>query len=183
MTVVSLKQAYTELYSLKTPPTLAIIDYRLPGYEQKQLFNGGDIAKLTRSLFPDCKIFIVTAQTEALIIYDILKKIHPDGLAIKSDIQADTFIDNVNTVLHGNLYYSAAVKACTQKIWQDKNFIDDDNRKIIFFLSKGYKVKDLESVVHLSLSTIQKRIIAMKKAIGINADSSLVAELSLRGFI
>ncbi len=162
---------------------LAILDYRLPAYTEKNLNNGCDLALLTREKHPGCKIVFITAQTEVLIVYDILKKVYPEGLAIKNDIDIENFPKIVETVLQGNYYQSKLVKSCSSKIWHDEIMVDDDNRKIIFHLAKGYKVKELESVVDLSASTIQKRIINIKKNLGLPTDSGLVLELTKRGFL
>ncbi|ALM50118.1 hypothetical protein AMR72_15160 [Flavobacterium psychrophilum] len=162
---------------------LAILDYRLPAYTEIKILNGCDIANLVRKINPNCKIVFITAQTEVLIIYDIIKKVHPEALAIKNEIDSEIFHTIIETVMQGNCYQSKMVKACSSKIWRDEIMIDDDNRKIIFHLAKGYKVKDLESVVDLSQSTIQKRIINIKKNLGISAESGLVLELTRRGFI
>lgn len=60
---------------------------------------------------------------------------------------------------------------------------DDINRQILMYLSKGYKIKDLEKIISLSISPIQRRIAQMKDAFDVKEDSSLVKEAILLGFI
>jgi hypothetical protein len=45
------------------------------------------------------------------------------------------------------------------------------------------KIKELESIIHLTTSTIQKRIIRMKKAFDVTDDTGLVKEAIKQGFI
>ena len=179
------EQAYNAITSAEGEMKfgLAILDYRLPAYKAGNIFDGCDLAKLVREKSPGCKIVVITAQTEVLVVYDIMKKIHPEGLAVKNDIDTDSFTELVLTVLDGGLYQSSTVKSCTAQIWKNEIMIDDDNRKIIFHLAKGYKVKQLESVIDLSSSTIQKRIINIKKKLGLPADHALVFELNRRGYL
>ena len=61
--------------------------------------------------------------------------------------------------------------------------VDDINRQILFFLSKGYKMKEVEEMVFLSGSAVQKRIASMKKAFEVSNDGSLVKEAIQQGFL
>jgi hypothetical protein len=51
------------------------------------------------------------------------------------------------------------------------------------YLSKGYKIKDLEKIVSLSISPIQRRIAQMKEVFDVKEDSSLVKEAFKQGFL
>src|SRR5690606_26061698 len=64
---------------------MAIIDYQLPEFEEKELNNGIDIALLIKKYHPKCKVIMITAYQEATIVYDIHKKVQPDALIIKND--------------------------------------------------------------------------------------------------
>jgi DNA-binding NarL/FixJ family response regulator len=61
--------------------------------------------------------------------------------------------------------------------------IDDSNREILMYLSKGNKIKDIERSTSLSMSTIQRRIAHMKDAFNVAEDSTLVKEAILQGFL
>ena len=60
---------------------------------------------------------------------------------------------------------------------------DDYNRQILSYLSKGFKVKDLDEVVSLGDSAIQKRVIQMKNAFNVTDSNGLVKEAMKQGFI
>ncbi|HEY6142016.1 MAG TPA: response regulator [Flavobacterium sp.] len=162
---------------------LAILDQGLPNYPEQSIESGSDLALLIKKHMPDCKIIMVTAHTEVIIVYDIVKKVRPDGLVIKNDITPDNLQEIVTEVIEGNLYHSPMVKSCINEIWKKELMIEDYNRQILLYLSKGFKIKELESVIFLTTSAIQKRIIRMKKAFDVSDDTGLVKEAIKQGFI
>jgi DNA-binding NarL/FixJ family response regulator len=162
---------------------LAILDQDLPIYQEQSIRSGSDLALLIREYMPDCKIIIITAHTEVIIIYDILKKVNPNGLIIKNDINPDNLQLVVSEVMQGNKYQSPMVINCVNEIWKKELMVDDFNRQILFYLSLGFKVKELDGVVYLSASTIQKRIIQMKNTFDVTDDTGLVKEAIKQGFI
>lgn len=162
---------------------LAIIDQGLPSYAEQFLASGSDLSLLIRERMPNCKIIMVTAHSEVIVIYDIVKKVNPDGLINKNDINPDNLQLIVSEVMQGNQYHSLTVKNCINEIWKKELMFDDFNRQILSYLSIGFKVKELEDVVHLSTSAIQKRVIRMKTAFEVTDDSGLVKEAIKQGFI
>jgi DNA-binding NarL/FixJ family response regulator len=162
---------------------IAIIDKGLPSYEEKTILSGSDLATLIRQKMPNCKIIMITAHTEIIIIYDIVKKIRPEGLIIKNDITPEKLQQAVMEVLKGNQYQSPTVKNCINEIWKKELMIEDYNRQILLYLSKGFKIKELEGIICLTTSAIQKRIIRMKKAFDVTDDTGLVKEAIKQGFI
>ncbi|HEU4790689.1 MAG TPA: response regulator [Flavobacterium sp.] len=162
---------------------VALIDKGLPGYEEKSIFSGIDLARLIRELMPNCKIVMITAHTEVIIIYEIYQKVRPDGLIIKNDITPDKLQLALLEIMKGKPYQSSMVKNCITEIWKKELMVEDYNRQILLYLSKGFKIKELEGVVCLTTSAIQKRIIKMKKVFEAKDDSSLVKEAIKQGFI
>lgn len=162
---------------------LAIMDQGLPSYPEQSIASGSDLALLIRELMPDCKIIMVTAHSEVIIIYDIVKNVSPDGLINKNDISPDNLQLIVTEVMEDNQYHSSTIKSCINEIQKKELMFDDFNRQILSYLSKGFKVKELEDVVNLSTSTIQKRVIRMKNAFEVTDDSGLVKEAVKQGFI
>jgi DNA-binding NarL/FixJ family response regulator len=162
---------------------LAIIDNSMPPFFEKGILSGVDVAALIRSEHPDCKIIMITAHTEVIIVYDLAKKVRPDGLIIKNDATPQKLLTAVNTVLEGGTYQSPLVRNCISEIWKKELMVEDYNRQILFYLSKGFKIKDLEDTIYLTSSAIQKRISRMKKAFDVTDDTSLVKEAVRQGFI
>ncbi|RKR05698.1 DNA-binding NarL/FixJ family response regulator [Flavobacterium sp. 90] len=162
---------------------IAIIDKGLPGYEEKSILSGSDLAGFIKEIMPNCKIIMITAHTEVLVVYELYKNVRLDGLIIKNDITPDKLQQAVAEVLQGNSYKSITVQNCINDIWKKELMVEDYNRQILFYLSKGFKVKELEGVIFLTTSAIQKRIIRMKRAFDVTDDSGLVKEAIKQGFI
>lgn len=177
------KDGYDAIIKSSKSFDLAIIDQGLPSYPEQSIASGSDLVLLIRKHIPNCKIIMVTAHTEAIIIYDIVKNIRPDGLINKNDINPDNLQLIVTKVMQGNLYHSPIVLSCISEIWKKKLMVDDFNRQILLYLSRGFKVKELDGVICLSASTIQKRVILMKNAFDVTDDTSLVREAIKQGFI
>lgn len=180
------KEAYDALTYAKKNNTgfdLAILDYSLPVYKEENILSGNDIANLIRKGNQACKIIIITSHTEILLVYDILKKTQPNGIAIKNDITAAGLKKMIERVLNGDLYQSELVKTYVKEIWKKELLAEETNRQILFYLSKGYKVKELDRVIALAASTIQRRIIDIKKTFDVSDDTSLIKEAIKQGFI
>jgi DNA-binding NarL/FixJ family response regulator len=180
------EEAYSTLLratAAKQSFDLAIIDKGLPGYEEKSILSGSDLANFIRENMRNCKIIMITAHTEVIIVYDIAKKIRPEGLIIKNDITPEKLQQAVMEILQGNQFQSPMVKSCINEIWKKELMIEDQNRQILLYLSKGFKIKELEEIICLTTSAIQKRIIRMKKAFEVTDDTGLVKEAIKQGFI
>lgn len=162
---------------------IAIIDKGLPGYEEKSILSGDDLTAFIREMMPNCKIIMITAHTEIIIVYEIYKNVRPDGLIIKNDITPEKLQQAVIEVIKGNSYLSITVKNCINEIWKKELMVEDYNRQILFYLSKGFKIKELEGIICLTTSAIQKRIIRMKKVFEVTDDSGLVKAAIKQGFI
>lgn len=154
---------------------LALIDYSLPIYEAKNILSGGDIANLIKR-DSNCKIILITSQAQVLLVYDILKKIKPDGMVIKSDVTNENFMSIINTVLEGNQYQSKSVRECIREVWKNEILNDDYNREILIHLAKGYKINELHNFIPLAEITIKKRLTNIKKSLHIGNDNNLIRE-------
>lgn len=179
----SCKAAYNAIAAAREPFNLAVIDQNLPPFEEKKLKNGTDIALLLRKNMPGCKLIMVTAHTEILVLYDIFKRVGPEGFITKSELTPDNLGDTALMLNEGETYISPAVTNSITEVWKKELMVDDTNRQILFFMAKGYKAMELANLVFLSDSSIQKRIASMKKAFGVMDNSSLVKEAIQQGFL
>lgn len=178
----SCEEAFLRLTS-STVFDVAIVDYGLPSYAAEALYSGIDLARLIQQQHSDCKIIMITAHTEVLKVYDIFKKIQPEGLMVKNDITPESLPQTVLQIMKGNILQSPTVKNSLKEIWKKDLMVEDTNRQILLYLSKGYKLKKIEQTLSLSLSAVQRRIAQMKAAFDVREDSSLVEEAILQGFL
>lgn len=159
---------------------IAILDYQLPEYKEKEIFSGVDLALLIKEYHPDCKIIMITAYQEATIIYDIYRKGQPDALIIKTDISYTNFKECLG---YDNQYLSVTAQKAVASVIDNQRLINDANRQILFYLKQGFKVNELSEHLLMSTSGIQKRITKMKQLFNVTDVQSLVKEAVKRGFI
>ena len=160
---------------------LAILDYSLPSYHEFK--TGADIANLLKPEGHHSKVIIITSHVEMLLVYDIIKKVSPNGIAIKSDVNSASFQLMVESVLKGENYQSPLIKNFVADIWKKKILADESNRQILIHLAQGYKIKDLENVTHLKSRAIERRINEIRNLFRAEDNSSLLTAARKEGFI
>ena len=165
------------------PYDLAILDLDLPGCKNPPLDSGKDLALFIRKEMPRTKIIIITAHTELIIIYGIWNSIKPEGFVIKNDLTPDGILKIVGQVSNGSSYKSPMVDNCIREIWKKELIVEDYNRQIIYYLSLGFKVKDLHEVIPLSPGAIKKRIVKINSVFEVTDRDGLLKEVKRLGFI
>lgn len=162
---------------------IAIIDFNIPSFEEKGLYNGIDICNFIKQKIPYCKIILLTAHTEKIYILDIIKNAKPHGLSTKGEVTPDSLKEIIQNVLDEEKYYSPYVRSTLNESLDDKSLIDDYNRQILYLLSKGYKIIELDKIVPISYSAIQKRIAKMKQMMDVQDDKGLVKVAIKKGYL
>jgi len=152
---------------------LAIIDYHLINNEGKNI-NGLDIALTIRRRDPACKIVIITAEYRLAILFDIYKKVDPEGLLLKNDLDYDLLKSYLEKVFNGAKVRSLTVTNQLQSIWKYEFLIDDRNREILYYLSLGYKIKDIADAVLITSRSVQRHISSMKATLLLDDSKSLL---------
>lgn len=161
------------------------IDRSLPPFAKMKIKYGEDLAILAKEYQTKAKIIILTAHSEAFIIYDILYKAKPNGLIIKSDASGDVLLDAFNNVIENKTFYSATVTDKMKELLARENYLDSINRQIIILLAQGFKNKTIGAQLGLSDSAIEKRKYKIKDFFLINkgTDEELITEARKLGFI
>src|SRR5690606_18680456 len=180
-------EAYQVITSFKSKGrfALAIIDYSIPSFEAQNLYNGEDVALLMQSYLPETKIAIITSHTEAIVLYNVLKKVNPQGLLVKSDIDGEELLEAFSKLVQGETYYSDSVKKAKKALISKEELLDSTNRKIIELLAQGVKTKNLSSHLSLSQSAVEKRKSVIKDALGIKKgnDEDILREVRKLGLL
>ncbi len=138
----------------------AIIDQELPPYPEKELTDGCDCALLLKNLKPDCKVIIITSHDEAVILYNINQKGKPDALISKSDFDEE-MIMNIISLKTPLPFFSPRAKEAMAEINKKQTLWDPVNREILMYLSLGFKISQLENILPLTKSGIQKKVSKM----------------------
>jgi two-component system, NarL family, response regulator NreC len=161
------------------------IDYSLPVYRERGIYSGEDLAYLAQRHCPEAKIAMLTSHTEAFLLYNIVKRINPNGLLVKSDFSADELLEAFDAILKGQTYHSQTVIQNLNELVAKPILLDEVNRNIISSLGQGIKTKSLPDLFGISLSAIEKRKVLIKKFFSISdgGDEEIVWAAKSAGFI
>ena len=166
---------------------ILFLDIQLPPSSDGKIISGEDLAVYAKKILPEAKIIVLTTFNDSHRIHNILKIANPDSLLIKDDLTSKELLKALNTIMNGAPYYSTTVSKFFRK--QSINFgqslLDDVNKKIIYYLSKGIKTKNLPEHVHLSLSAIEKRKVQIREILDLKTKNvdELLTEAKKKGFI
>ena len=181
------EQAFQVITNISNPEffDMVFLDRSLPGYADKKIKNGEDLAFLVRDYLPNAKIIMLTSHAEAFIIYDLVHKVQPNGLLIKSDFDGDLLLQAFDAVIDGHTYHSETVTESIKELLSREDYLDTINRQIITLLSQGLKNKSIATQLNLSESIIEKRKSRIKDFffIGNGTDEELVIEARKLGFV
>ena len=164
---------------------IAFLDISMPSYEEKNIFSGEDLAKLLLEYMPNCKIILLTMFSELLKIKTIIKTINPHGLVIKNDLTFDELLFAFDTVIKNKKYYSESVIKMISQAEVDTIEIDPLDKQILFHLSKGTKLNDMNQYIPLTLAAIKQRKINLKELLLVEqgSDADLVREAKSKGLL
>jgi len=178
------KSAYELIENYKADPfDVAVVDYSIPNYAEKNLHSGEDMAMLLRQVMPDCKIVMMTMHKEVDIMGRVLERIGPEGFINKSDCTTDELFEGFKVVLEGGNYYSKTISNF-QKRMSNEVLLDDVDVRIIKLLAKGIKNKNLDKYIPLTVSGIEKRKYRIKRLLEVEGgDEELILEARNQGYI
>lgn len=162
---------------------LAILDYSMPVYSEKNILNGADVCIYLQKQMPNCINMILTSIMENIILFEIILNVKPHGIVTKSDIDGNKFLEIIEIVLSGKKYRSDFVSMQIEEIWENKAFVNDLNRKILQYLSKGYKLKEIAQELDVSEITIKKHISKIRELLNLNEDDNILKEAKFRGYL
>lgn len=164
---------------------IVLLDISLPASNDNVIICGEDLGLLIKSNFPKIKIIVHTGLNDRQRISNIFKTLNPEGFLIKSDIESEVLSDAVNTVMKNESYYSEKTNLLIDSCRLDNVYIDSLDRKILYYLSIGEKMKNLPLYIPLSIATIERRKKNLKIFFNVTdmGDRNLLAVAKEKGFI
>ena len=181
------KEAFSILTNTVNRPDfdMVFLDRSMPAYEEQGMYSGEDLAILVKKNLPEAKIVILTSHAESFIIYDIMKKVNPAGLLIKSDFSGEELLEAFDCIVNGETYHSETVKKAIKELLSREEYLDSINRQIIMLISQGFKTKTIAGEVNLTESAVEKRKAKIKDyfCIGKGNDEDIIREAKRLGFI
>lgn len=164
---------------------LVILDISLPKCKKLKINSGEDLGELIRKHLPKTKILICTFFSDRLRLYEILKRVNPEGFLCKGDMDIVGFSTAIKNVLLDRIYYSRTIVDMIKKKSLTDIELDKLDIQILKELTNGSKMKDLIEIIPLTKSGIDKRKRLLKKKLQIdsNSDRDLVITAKKRGII
>ncbi|KAA2216556.1 response regulator [Maribacter flavus] len=164
---------------------IALLDISLPASTCGIAVGGEDLGLRIRSKFPETKIIVQTGLNDISVITNVFHSLKPEGFLIKSDIDEDVLIEAVSAVVRGKNYYSPSVRHLLSNQNFEDVYVDSLNRKILYHLSLGFKMKELPDYIPLSLPSIERRKKDLKSLLGVanGSNQELLHAARTKGFI
>ena len=164
---------------------LVFLDYSIPEFPEQKIYNGEDLGVLIRKHMPNTKIIMLTAHFDAIRLYNVVKKIQPNGLLVKSDYKPPHLIEAFEKVLAGETYYTPIVLEKVKEPLFTKGFLDSLDREIIVLLAEGFQIKTIANKMNVSEDTIKKRKSKIKDLLGIEkgSDEDILKECRALGLL
>ncbi|CAL2081809.1 response regulator [Tenacibaculum sp. 190524A02b] len=164
---------------------IIFLDMRLPASEDGTILSGEDLGHKINDMLPDSKIIVSTTFNDNYRVHSIIRSIDPDGFLVKNDITPHELVTAIKEVLTAPPYYSKTVMKLVRNQMSSDYILDDIDRKILYELSIGNKMKKLPEVIPLSFAGIQKRKRQIAKIFGVdsNDDRELILVARDKGFL
>lgn len=178
-------EAYKVITNAVSPFDVVLLDMNLPPDEKLKLQSGEDLAVLIRKAWPESKIIISTSHTETFLLFNLIKKINPEGVLIKSDFSPTEFLIAFEKITAGETYHTATARQSLKNVYIDKCYLDAYNRRIIALLAKGIATKNLPDYLNITISAIDKRKAQIKEIFDIHkgSDEDIIREARNRGLV
>lgn len=164
---------------------IVFLDIMLPPSKDGKILSGEDLGLMIRKVLPETKIIVATTLNDNYRVHSIFKSLDPDGFLIKNDITAKELLETIDVLLNDPPYYSSTVLKLLRKHVANDFLLDNIDRRILYELSIGTKMKDLPDILPLSIAGIEKRKRQLKNIFSIDSldDRELLAIARNKGFI
>lgn len=162
---------------------LAILDYSFSGTQVARYKNGGELHLYIKDIFPKSKTLLITAHTESLLVYEIIQRYRPEGLILKNDLTPDYLVSSLYRVYNGDRVVSQTAEELYRAVLKKELMLDEHNRAIVIYLSKGYKLTEIVNEMPFSLPALKKRVSKLREAFEVVDIQELVKTVFEKGFV
>lgn len=169
----------------KTSLDIIILELNFSQKYYNNYFIGEDLALKVRTELPDTKIIISTTSNDNFRIHNIFKTINPEGFILKEDLTSKEFRRAFLSIINNEPFYSKSILKLIRKEVSSNLVIDNIDRKILYELSIGAKMKDMPNFIPLSVASIEKRKRQLKKVFNVKdkGDRELILIAKEKGLI
>ena len=163
---------------------LVFLDIQLPPSDNGTVISGDDLGLKIRQRSPQTKIAVVTTYNDPYRIQCILENLQPEGFIVKNDLEGDEMFFIIRNIMCNPPYHSATVSQALRSVISGP-VLDKVDRRLLYELSRGATLEQMEKVVPLGRSGIIKRKNKLKFKFGIpdGDDKELLKMAREKGFI
>nr|WP_321231552.1 response regulator [uncultured Psychroserpens sp.] len=174
-----------EFHSKNKSLDIVFLDIKLPPSKDGKILSGEDLGLKINKLLPGTKIIVSTTFNDNYRVHSIFKSINPDGFLVKNDLTPGELIETIDTILNDPPYYSKTVIKLLRKQVANDFLLDNIDRKILYELSIGTRMKELPDILPLSIAGIEKRKRHLKFVFNVEStdDRELLLIAKKKGFI
>jgi DNA-binding NarL/FixJ family response regulator len=167
------------------PYDILLLDIQLSQNSEGPAKTGEDIGIFAREASPTSRIVYMSSFSDNYRINSIMQTVNPEGYMVKSEIDQQSLQAMVKTVMTSPPYYTQKALVAIRKKMAYDIVLDENDKKILYYLSIGTKTKDMTRHISLSLPTIENRKRHLKSLFGVEKqnDQALITESRNRGFI
>jgi len=164
---------------------IIFLDIQLPPSKNEKILSGEDLGVKIKELLPNSKIIIATTYNDNFRIKNIFKTINPDGFLIKNDLDSKELMMAIETILKGAPFFSKSVLQSFRNFIMNEYMLDEIDRRMLYELSFGTKMKALSKIIHLSIPALEKRKHHLKEIFDVKDkdDRALIIKAKEKGFI
>jgi DNA-binding NarL/FixJ family response regulator len=164
---------------------IIFLDIQIPSSSDGKILSGEDLGVIIRETLPKSKIIISTMYNDNYRIYNIMNTVNPVGFLVKNDLNPTILVEAIKNVMRSHPYYSPTVLLSIRRQFPNRELLDDVDRRMLFELSRGVKMKDLPSIIPMSLAGLEKRKRRLKEVFNVDQmeDRYLILAAKEKGFI
>jgi len=164
---------------------IIFLDISLPPSADGKILSGEDLGEKINQLLPKSKVIISTTFNDNYRMHTILNTVDPDGFLVKNDLTPEELIDAIKKVLVAPPYYSTTVLNMLRKQFTANHQIDKIDRQLLYELSKGTKMKELPTVIPMSMAGLEKRKRLLMEVFNVSdkSDKQMIKIAREKGFI
>lgn len=184
-TFVAGKAVIEESIEKNTPFDILMLDIQLSTGDDGFPYSGEDLGIIAREISPSSKIVFLSSFSDNFRINSILMSVNPDGYMVKSEINESVLKEMVQVILNDTPYYTKKALIAIRTKMSNDIYLDQTDKKILYYISIGYKTKDMVEHVSLSVSGIENRKRILKEIFGVanENDYALIHTAKEKGFI
>ena len=153
-------------------PDLVLVDVGMP------LLNGLDAARTLKKLMPSVRLIFLTINPDPALALEALR-IGASGYLLKGS-SADELLKTVRDVVRGVSYVPPQTRQEMKERLQDKSpasgpkHLTPRNREILQMLAEGRSIKEIASILEVSIYTVRFHKHRIMKKLEIASDAELV---------